>query len=55
MSKVVKSGVIEVSYDINDYTVDDEVQYDWTTANGDSSDELFDSIEDAERDLRRRY
>lgn len=30
-------------------------QFDWIASNGDESDELFDSVDEAENDARGRY
>lgn len=49
----VSSGVIQLHYDI--LQVGDEGMYDWVTSNGESSDVWFDSIEEAEEDVRTRY
>lgn len=54
--KVVDTGVIEVRYTITEYPMDDGTfSYDWTAGDGDESDELFYSMEDARQDVERKY
>jgi hypothetical protein len=54
MSKVVKTGDIAVSYAIFEYETHAHVKYDWM-ANGDESAEWFDTLEEAEEDVKRRF
>lgn len=49
--ETVKKFTIEVGVTIREY----DGQYDWCLSNGEESDELFDSIAEAERDVRYRF
>ena len=52
---VVKSGAVlrdHIKYDINQHEIEGEVKFDWLTDVGAESEEWFNSIEEAERDVR---
>ena len=52
----VKYGTINISYSINKYEMAaGEVVFDWSLSNGDSSDEMFETVEQAEDDVLRSY
>lgn len=52
----VRDGIISVYYSIRGWTMDDEtVRFDWVTSTGDEADELYDSWQAAEQDVRSRY
>lgn len=46
--KLVKTGTVEVSYSIFEYEGEDGIVYDAVLVSGESSDEWFESIEEAE-------
>lgn len=49
--RTVKTGTVEVSYSITEYDMEDDSKvYDWVADSGHESDDLFDTLEDAERD-----
>lgn len=49
---LIKSGTVTMTYYIYQYEGD---SFDWRTSNGDESDELFETADRAEADVRRRY
>lgn len=49
---LIKTGKVELMYFIYKYEGD---SFDWRLSNGDESDELFETAEKAERDVRSRY
>jgi len=52
-----KQGTITLTYDVGHWEYEDgqKTAFDWTLSNGTTSDELFDSVEDAEYDVRSRF
>lgn len=51
----VREGVVEVSYAIYEYEMDDgSAVYDWVASNDEEPMELFLSIDEAEADARNR-
>lgn len=51
--QTVAEGAVVARYIVRAYNVDGEIKYDWVADNWDS-DELFDSIEEAQDDARSR-
>ena len=52
---VVKSGTCEVKYEIRQHESEGETKFDWLTDVGSESDEWFNSIEEAERDVKNYF
>lgn len=56
MSKEVSTGSIKLYYTIWEHDMDEgEYKFDWVMSNGDESDELFRTEEEALLDLEGRY
>lgn len=55
MSKVVKTGEVTVAYWIKEHSVLGVTKYDWHTNSGAESDEWFQSVEDAVRDIEEYF
>lgn len=52
---VVKSGTCEIKYDIRQHEIEGETKFDWRTLRGEESDAWFNSIEEAERDVKNYF
>lgn len=55
MPETIIKGTFMVKYTIDAHEVDGIDMYDWSLSNGDESDELFRSAEEALADLKGRY
>lgn len=51
-TQVVKSGKVELTYDIYPYG---DHYFEWYLSNGAESDEFFETVAEAEADVRRRF
>lgn len=52
---VVKSGTCVIKYEIRQHEIEGETKFDWLTDVGSESDEWFNSIEEAERDVKNYF
>lgn len=52
---VVKNIEVKLRFAIRENAWDDEVRYDWYDDRGDESDEVFETVEEAELDIRGRF
>ena len=52
---IVKRGTIEVSYIIRDFSNDEDSMFDWCGPDGETSDDWFETVQEAEDDVKRYY
>lgn len=52
---VVKSGTCVIKYEIRQHEIEGETKFNWLTDVGSESDEWFNSIEEAERDVKNDF
>jgi hypothetical protein len=52
--KEVSTGSFKVYYSIYEHETDSEYKYDWVLSNGDESDQLFRTVEEAIEDVEAR-
>lgn len=52
---VVKTSTLEIKYEIRQHEIEGETKFDWVTDLGSESDEWYDSIEAAERDVKNYF